>query len=127
MREGGSGLEKGLREKIRDLEESHLKLEIRKQPEKLGQILADEFKEIGSSGFMFGKKECLEDGVTLHELSLHHFDIQLLAPEVVLTTYLIHNKTKEENTLRSSIWKRIDGRWQLYFHQGTKTNLTVND
>lgn len=112
---------------LRELEESHLILENRKSPEKLEEILADEFLEIGSSGYMFGKSECLVDGVTLHELTLHHFEIHPLAPEVVLTTYLIHNKTKGQNTLRSSIWKKIDGRWQLYFHQGTKTNLQVGD
>ncbi|MBM7553522.1 DUF4440 domain-containing protein [Thalassobacillus pellis] len=112
---------------IKELEESHLKLEVRKSPEKLDKILADDFFEIGSSGKMFGKKECLMSGVTLHEMKLHNFDIHSLAPDVVLTTYYIENKTSGINSLRSSIWKHCNGRWQLFFHQGTRTDLQIAD
>ncbi|MFD0050482.1 DUF4440 domain-containing protein [Actinomycetes bacterium NPDC127524] len=54
-----------LKEHLRELEESHTGLEVRKSREKLDEILADEFFEIGSSGYMFDKKECLETGVVL--------------------------------------------------------------
>ena len=106
-------------QQIRELEESHLRPDVRVSSEKLGFILADDFVEIGSSGRMYNKKECLTDGVFLDEMSIHEFNLRRLSVDAVLTTYRIDNKTKNSQTLRSSIWKHIDGRWQLYFHQGT--------
>ena len=116
-----------LKEQLLQLEESHTGLEVRQSREKLDEILADEFFEIGSSGAMFDKKECLETGVVLTEMTLHNYEIYPLAEDVVLATYFIVDKTRNRNTLRSSIWKFIDGRWQLYFHQGTITPLQLSD
>ena len=116
-----------LKEHLKELEKSHTSLEVRKSREELDKILADDFFEIGSSGYMFDKKECLESGVMLTEMTLHHYEIYPLASDVVLSTYFINDKTRKRNTLRSSIWKLIDGRWQLFFHQGTITDLQVNE
>jgi hypothetical protein len=116
-----------LKEHLKQLEESHTNLETRKSSEQLDQLLADDFFEIGSSGYMFNKKECIESGVVLTEMELHNYEIYPLASDVVLSTYFINDKTRNRNTLRSSIWKFIDGRWQLYFHQGTVTDLQVSD
>lgn len=116
-----------LKQHLRELEESHTRLEVRNSRELLDKILADDFFEIGSSGYMFNKEECLNSGVVLTEMSLHDFEIYPLASDVVLTTYFIVDQTRNRNTLRSSIWKLIDGRWQLYFHQGTITPLQVED
>lgn len=62
-----------------------------------------------------------EDGVGFRDLSLYDFEIHSLSESVVLATYRVKDKTKNHNTLRSSIWKLIDGRWQMFFHQGTIT------
>jgi hypothetical protein len=35
------------------------------------------------------------------------------------TVSRISTTGEQRRTLRSSIWKRIDGRWQMIFHQGT--------
>lgn len=120
-------MDTNLKEHIKKLEESHLNLEVRSSAKELDKILADEFFEIGSSGQKIYKKDCIDSALALDELLLYGFKIHSLAPHSVLTTYLINNKTKNHNTLRSSIWKFIDGRWQLYFHQGTATNLRVED
>lgn len=116
-----------LKEHLQKLEESHIGLEVRTSMEKLDEILADEFFEIGSSGFMYDKQECLETGVVLTDMTLHNYEIYPLAEDVVLSTYFIVDTTRNRNTLRSSIWKLIDGRWQLYFHQGTITPLQLQD
>lgn len=120
-------MDTNLKELIKKLEESHLNFEVRSSAEALDKLLAEDFFEIGSSGKIIYKKDCLTSGLALDELSLHDFEIHSLATNVVLTTYFITNKTKNRNTLRSSIWKFMDGRWQLYFHQGTVTNLQVDD
>ncbi|MEK4563874.1 GNAT family N-acetyltransferase [Alkalihalobacillus sp. FSL R5-0424] len=120
-------LEEGERiQQFRELEESHLQPDVRKSPEKLSMILADAFVEFGSSGRSFGKKKCLEEGVSQDRLVMHHFKCNLATDDVVLTTYHIHNRTKDQWTLRSSVWKHIEGRWQLYFHQGTFRDETKN-
>ena len=115
-----------LKEHLQQLEESHTGMEVRMSREKLDEILAEDFFEIGSSGFMYDKKECLETGVVLTEMKLHNYEIYPLAHDVVLATYFLVDTTRERNTLRSSIWKFIDGKWQLYFHQGTITPLQLN-
>ncbi|MEH7236690.1 DUF4440 domain-containing protein [Bacillus sp. JJ1562] len=116
-----------LKQHLKELEEMHTNIEVRKSREELDKILADAFFEIGSSGYMFDKKECLEFGVALTEMSLHNYEIYPLAPDVVLSTYYIVDVTRERNTLRSSIWKLIDGRWQLFFHQGTITPMKLSE
>ncbi|QFT87609.1 hypothetical protein FIU87_03005 [Bacillus sp. THAF10] len=120
-------MEANLKEHLKELEESHTGLKVRRSREKLAEILADEFFEIGSSGYMFDRKECLETGVVLTEMTLHNYEIYPLAPDVVLSTYFIVDKTRNRNTLRSSIWKHINGRWQLYFHQGTISPLQLSE
>ncbi|MFA9556793.1 DUF4440 domain-containing protein [Evansella sp. AB-rgal1] len=120
-------MDKNLIQHLKKLEERHTNIEVRKNSDQLDNILADEFFEIGSSGYMFDKEECLEGGVVLTEMSLHNYEIHPLSDGVVLSTYFIEDKTRKRNTLRSSIWKHIDGRWQLVFHQGTITKLKVED
>ncbi|MCP3028451.1 DUF4440 domain-containing protein [Halobacillus sp. A5] len=119
-------MDNNLKEHLKAREQSHLDLNVRKSSAALDEILADDFWEIGSSGRMFDKKECLDSGVSIAEMTMYNFEIQPLAPDVVLSTYFIENHTRKRNTLRSSIWKYIDGRWQLYFHQGTITNLQAD-
>lgn len=116
-----------LKQHLKMLEESHITPNVRESVEKLDAILADEFFEIGSSGYMYDKKDCLETGVVLTDMSLHNFEMYRLADDVVLTTYFIVDTTRNRNTYRSSIWKCIDGRWQLYFHQGTITPLSLSE
>ena len=67
--------EKNLKDHLKKLEESHTGMEVRTSLEKLDAILADDFFEIGSSGYMYDKKECLESGVVLTEMTLHNYEI----------------------------------------------------
>lgn len=115
--------ETNLKTHLKELEENHLKPEIRTSSEALDRLLADDFFEFGSSGVVIYKKDCVgDDGIGIREMSLHDFEIHPLSSEVVLTTYRIRDETRKKNSLRSSIWKYIDGRWQMFFHQGTVTN-----
>lgn len=120
-------MDEKLKAHLKTLEESHTSLAVRQDKEEMDKILAEDFFEIGSSGRMFDKKECLQTGVVLTEMSLHNYEIHPLAQDVVLATYFIVDTTRNRNTLRSSIWKLIDGRWQLYFHQGTITDLQLGE
>lgn len=116
-----------LKETLQKLEEAHTGMSVRKDNEKLGAILAEDFFEIGSSDYMYGRKECLEIGVVQTDMKLHNYEIYPLAEGVVLSTYFIVDSTRNRNTLRSSIWKLVDGKWRLFYHQGTISPLEFAD
>jgi hypothetical protein len=114
-----------LKEHLCQLEQLLLQPEIRTSPEELSKLLADEFFEFGSSGRVWYKKDMVSTGIGVIKATLHNFEVHPLAPDVVLATYCSVNETRKQHTLRSSIWKRIDGRWQMVFHQGTPTKSGV--
>ncbi|HUW84615.1 MAG TPA: DUF4440 domain-containing protein [Phycisphaerae bacterium] len=116
-----------LEEQLRVLEERLLQPEVRRSAEALGDLLADEFVEFGSSGRVFSKQDAVEGlpHAPTVRITLSDFKATLLAPGVALATYraVKHDEPKAEmkHSLRSSIWKLLDGRWQVVFHQGTPT------
>jgi len=110
---------------LRHLEEQLLGLEVRRSTERLTALLADDFVEFGSSGQVYSKKQVIaalrEEAPT--KLSLTEFESTMLSEDVVLVKYRAtrHPKPGEQpvHSLRSSIWRRRDGQWQMVFHQGT--------
>ncbi|WP_298829609.1 DUF4440 domain-containing protein [uncultured Planococcus sp.] len=109
-----------LTEEIYELECSHLKPEFRVSTEKLGEVLDDEFYEFGSSGGIIkrshynGNHPLNPDSMEIKSFIMHE-----LGPEAVLTTYQVHNHKTGKLTNRSSIWKKRQHGWKLFFHQGT--------
>jgi hypothetical protein len=111
---------------LRGLEERLLQSDVRRSPAAVGDLLADEFVEFGSSGRVFDKRqiiEALRGEATRSQRSVLEFRTSVLAPGVVLATYRLassdgHSETPAQS-LRSSIWKLIGERWQMVFHQGT--------
>jgi len=110
---------------LRQLEERLLQPEVRRSAQDVAELLADEFIEFGSSGRQFTKPQIIE---SLQQelptrLALREFRARPLAPGVVLVTYrAVRQSVSEEQvmySLRSSIWRRSEGRWQMIFHQGT--------
>ncbi|MGG5738119.1 MULTISPECIES: nuclear transport factor 2 family protein [Bacillus cereus group] len=109
-----------LRECLYQLEERLLKPEVRTSQKELKKILADDFFEFGSSGKVLYKNEDIDkNGIGVVKMTLSDFEVHPLSKDVVLTTYRIFNETNNQHSLRSSIWKFREGRWQMYFHQGT--------
>ena len=112
-------------ELIRHLEERLLQADVRRSPQDVAELLADDFIEIGSSGRIYDKQTTIDElqHESPIELSPTHFQIRMLAPDVVLVTYrAVRSASAPAQTaqsLRSSIWKQLEGRWQLVFHQGT--------
>lgn len=86
----------------------------------LEPLFADEFVEFGASGRVYDKTAIL-DALTASPRfesvrTVEDFTPRALAAGVVLVTYRI----PQSSTLRSSIWRRMDDRWVLVFHQATK-------
>ncbi|WP_229154248.1 DUF4440 domain-containing protein [Aurantimonas sp. VKM B-3413] len=101
---------------------------LRAVPDGVGELLAEDFIEIGSSGGVFDKAaiiaallaEAAEDPV---QRNVSDMDVQLLSPDVALITYRVRRSRSDAASvvnLRSSIWARRDGRWRMRFHQGTR-------
>lgn len=105
-----------------ELEKRLLEPATRTTPAELDKLLAADFFEFGSSGNVWYKRDSVGgEGLSVREMSLSDFEIYPLSEDAVLATYRVRDETRMQNTLRSSIWKLIDGRWQMFFHQGTLT------
>jgi hypothetical protein len=92
-------------------------------PEELSRLLAEDCVEFGSSGRSYNKRQILaalkqQDGAAVE---LAEFQVRIISLDVALVTYLALRRTGTTPvcSLRSSVWKNNDGRWQLVFHQGT--------
>ncbi len=112
---------------IRRLEERLLTPEVRAAPEELARLLADDFLEFGSSGHVFDRQEVIAS-LPLQpkeQFALTEFQVRLLAPTIALAMYRVVRSGEQQDvpqgSLRSSIWRRTAGRWQMVFHQGTPT------
>jgi hypothetical protein len=114
-----------VREQLRKLEELLASPEIRRNPAELSRLIADDFREFGSSGRIFDKRQII-DALTKQpavEVWLEDFQAQFLAPDLALVTYHGNCKSPESgkvsHSLRSSIWRNRNGQWEVVFHQGT--------
>ncbi len=111
-----------LKKRILDLELQLLKPHIRQSPVEIDKLLCEGFFEFGSSGTVWCKEDSVGgQGLSVRDMTLTNFEINLLAEGVVLATYHVKDLTRDQNTLRSSIWKLDNGHWKMFFHQGTLT------
>ena len=110
---------------IRQFEERLLHRNAETPRDDIASLLADDFVEFGSSGRVWGKADVVDDPPpkTQIQKSISDFRARKVSPDVVLVTYRVARRADSDadasHTLRSSIWKMIDGRWQMIFHQGT--------
>jgi len=115
----------GIAELIKALEIELLQPEVRKSKDRLNELIADEFIEIGESGKQYNKQDILDalpkqSGI---RFSPKDFKATEISSNVVLATFHLEKEITESGekiiSLRSSIWKNKSGRWQIVFHQGT--------
>jgi len=106
---------------VRQLEEQLLGADVRRSPAELAALLDDDFVEIGASGRRYDKRgviAALLAEATPRRATLTEFAAREVAPDVVLATYRVLPEGAPAS-LRCSLWRRRDDRWQLLFHQGT--------
>lgn len=106
------------------LEESLWRAETRFDEQYMRRVLSADFREFGRSGRRYDRDSILEigePGDQIHaRLPLLDLQVSLLAPHVVLVTYVsevMYDGVQRAN--RSSIWVREADSWRLRFHQGT--------
>ena len=99
---------------------------VRADSARLAALLADEFVEFGSSGMLWTRAATLADlpAEDFCPRSISDFHARLLADDVAFVTYRSQRHASGTRpasaSLRSSLWKWRDGRWQMTFHQGTQ-------
>ncbi|WP_210330379.1 DUF4440 domain-containing protein [Aliikangiella sp. G2MR2-5] len=106
------------------LEESLFSSKVRLSAQLINSLLADEFKEITSTGRIYFKDEALSrlPTETPPEIQADNFVATRLDKNTYLLNYrsiLKRNEGSQIYSLRSSIWQEKDGQWQMTFHQGT--------
>jgi hypothetical protein len=108
---------------LQELELCLLQPNVRKSA-RVEELLADEFVEIGSGGKAHTRQEILSalQAEPTTQWTAAEFKVRLFAPNVALVTFRAHRHSEPPvHSLRSSIWKETNGRWQMFFHQGTLT------
>jgi hypothetical protein len=112
-------------EELLELEKKLVDPELRRTPERLAPLLADEFIEFGSSGHAYDKKRILFllRRQVPARLFIEEFRVLEISDSAALVTYRTCTEstrvTASRYSLRSSLWVLRDGGWQIMFHQGT--------
>lgn len=111
---------------LRQLEESLLQPEIRHDAQAISDLLADDFREFGSSGRTFTKQQIIEamHSENTPRISMADVQVRRLSCDLTLLTYRAVKRDADSSelveSLRSSLWVHRDGGWKMLFHQGTK-------
>jgi len=112
-----------IKNEIFNLEKLLLDNTVRVNPNRVSEILSDNFFEYGSSGKIYYYKPGDVFNPLKNEIDIIDFEIKELSPNIFLATYKtvenVNNKIIS-NSLRSSIWKKETVRYKIVFHQGTK-------
>jgi len=114
-----------LSEHLLECEKKLLDPALRRAPDRLGSLLAENFIEFGSTGRTYDKSQVLYhlSRQLPTELSIDDFRVVELATGVALVTYRARADSRKEKdeqySLRSSVWVQRDGEWKMIFHQGT--------
>ncbi len=117
-----------IEQQIQLLERQLHSADVRADSDKLNTLLHDDFKEIGCSGRVYTKSDILSqlaDRKSSHEIVSENFQFSSLSETIILVTYRSYrqiNTTQSHWTLRSSVWILEQGRWYMFFHQGTPAN-----
>jgi glyoxylase I family protein len=90
----------------------------------LRSLLAEDFREFGSSGRIYTRQQGhqrIRRGISTEDHP-QRSTLQSTAADIALLTYRSTRTTAlkvASHALRSSLWVYRDGRWQMIFHQGT--------
>ncbi|MFI6813108.1 DUF4440 domain-containing protein [Nonomuraea sp. NPDC050328] len=94
---------------------------VRARPDQVAALLDPEFTEVGASGRTWDRESIM----TLMGPAAgqgprtvpHEVAGRVVAPGVILVSY--RTESGGFRARRSSIWRLREGRWLLYYHQGT--------
>ncbi|MCP4178904.1 MAG: DUF4440 domain-containing protein [bacterium] len=113
---------------ILNLEKELLKPEVRKDKNRIKELLSEDFVEFCSSGFIYKyKNNDVFSRSSTENWKIVDFKLKQLSENVYLALYKIIKHNEKKNSLRSSVWKKIDNKWKLIFHQGTQEIISEKE
>ena len=103
---------------------------VRLDEARVNALLHADFHEVGRSGRAYDRPTIVrflgEQGRSAEgppQVVPDQFAVRVLGPDAALLTYRAAHRqpdgTLTRHTLRSSVWVREDGAWQMLYHQGT--------
>jgi glyoxylase I family protein len=106
------------------LEQQLLEPSTRRDAAALTSLLAENFREFGSSGRIYTRQQIIDAlaAESPRTITLNNTCCQQLAEDIALLTYRSTRTVAikgASDALRSSLWIYRDHRWQMLFHQGT--------
>jgi len=109
-----------MKNKILELEKSLFKVEYMSDYNYLDNIIADNFKECGKSGYLFDKKGTIDFLLSVKEdrkIDIYNFECEEITEESWLVHYITKNDTGEL-IYRTSIWVMKEN-LKLLYHQAS--------
>ena len=110
------------------LEHELLSSQVRASHARLDELLAHAFVEFGSSGRIYDKQSmilALTQAASMENYQVDDFTVVTESEDTALVTYSCKIRSAGGDLVRtsnrSSLWKLLDGRWQMVFHLGTRT------
>jgi hypothetical protein len=117
-----------IKEIFLSLEHELLSPQVRASHDRLDELLAHAFVEFGSSGRIYDKQSmihALTQAASTENYQIDDFTIVTESDDTALVTYSCKIRSTDGDPVRasnrSSLWKLIDGRWRMAFHQGIRT------
>jgi hypothetical protein len=110
---------------VKEFELELLSSETRKSPQRLKELLSDDFFEFTQSGTTCTKQDIIDvlQQCPEEKFVVRDYSEKKLSTDVVLVHYIADREIVESGekrcTLCSSIWQNINNRWQMVFFQGT--------
>jgi hypothetical protein len=110
---------------VKKFELELLSPETRKSPERLNELLADDFFEFTQSGTATTKQNIIDvlPKCPEEKFVVRDYTEKLLSTQLVLVHYIADREILETGekrcTLCSSIWQNRNNNWQMIFFQGT--------
>ena len=114
-----------LRDHIVALEQRLLDPAVRKNASLLAALIADDFIELTGMGTVCGKQDVLDalQREVAQPRLLSDAQVTRLAEDVIFVRYRLERRAAgaatAQHSRRSSIWRRDQGEWRIWFHQGT--------
>ncbi len=116
-----------IKEILLALEHELLSSQVRASHARLDELLADAFVEFGSSGRIYDKQSmihALTQAASMENYQVDDFAVVTESEDTALVTYSCKIRSAGGDLVRtsnrSSLWKLLDGHWQMVFHQGTR-------
>ena len=100
---------------------------VRRNRARVDALLHGDFEEVGRSGARYTRAETIaalaSEGPSRAPITSYGFAVTALGADAALLTYRTAERLADGSDIRHvhrcSLWLRVDGRWQVRYHQAT--------